>query len=43
MTELVEGMLKQLEETSKNKTKKEQIDLSFNLLSDVLEVCFENN
>jgi hypothetical protein len=38
MTDLVENTLKQLEEQTKNKTKKEQNEASFNYLSDVLEV-----
>ena len=38
MTELVESSLRQMEETTKNKTKKEQNDLAFATLTRFLEV-----
>jgi hypothetical protein len=38
MTDLAENTLRQIEEQTKNKTKKEQSEALFNYLSDLLEV-----
>jgi hypothetical protein len=43
MTDFVENSLKQIEEQTKNKTKKEQNEALFNYLSDVLEVNFHSH